>query len=170
MAEPRVDPDLVMDEVPMLAAFLDWQRATVFQKCEGLTGEQLKEASVPPSTLTPLGIVRHLAECERWWFRDVFAQQHELEEIYCTPERREADFEDLADADAEADLAVLRTEIELAREVTAGRSSTDLGEHTGRDGAPVQLRWVYLHMIEEYARHIGHLDLLRERIDGSTGD
>jgi hypothetical protein len=170
VAEPRVDPDYVMDEGPMLAAFLDWQRATVFQKCEGLTAERLKEPSVPPSSLTLLGIVRHLAEVERWWFRDVFGQQHDLDEIYCTPEEREADFHGLADADPEADLATLRTEIDLARQVVAGRATTDVGDHPGRDGAPVQLRWVYLHMIEEYARHIGHLDLLRERIDGSTGD
>jgi hypothetical protein len=170
MAEARVEPDYEMGEGAMLAAFLDWHRATVFEKCEGLTAEQMRTASVPPSGLTPLGIVRHLAENERWWFRDVFGQQHDLDEIFCTPEDREADFHGVADADPEADLATLRTEIERARAVTAGRHPDDLGDHPGKDGAPVTLRFVSIHMIAEYARHLGHLDLLRERIDGATGD
>ncbi|MET0802751.1 MAG: DinB family protein [Acidimicrobiales bacterium] len=167
MTEPRVDPAFDLHERAMLDAFLDWYRATVFQKCEGLRAGQLAERSAPPSILSLIGIVRHLAEVERWWFRMVFGGQPELGEIYCTDDNLEADLE-AVDADPDADLATLRAEIELARAATAGHDLDEFG-HDPR-GADMNLRWIYVHMIEEYARHVGHMDLLRERIDGATGD
>jgi len=169
VTEPRVDPAYDLDERGTLDAFLDRYRATVLRKCEGLTAEQLKERSAPPSTLSLLGIARHLAEVERWWFRRVFRGQTELEEIYGTAADPEADLHDLDGADPAADLATLRTEMALARAAVAGHGLDESGHHPRR-AAEVSLRWIYVHMIEEYARHVGHMDLLRERIDGATGD
>jgi Protein of unknown function (DUF664) len=149
-----------------LDAFLDYHRATLLWKCQGLTGEQLATPSVPTSTLTLLGLLRHLAEVERWWFRRGFGQQRDLGDVYCSEEYPDGDF-DLADpAKAEDDYATYLREVELARQCAAGAS---LDAEFGKK-QPLNLRWVYLHMIEEYARHNGHADLLREAIDGATGE
>jgi hypothetical protein len=109
-----------------------------------------------------------MVEVERWWFRTCFAGEP-LEDVYCTPDNQDADFDDVASADAEADLTTYRGEVVLARAACAGR---DLDEvcHDPRNGAAINLRWIYVHMIEEYARHNGHADLLREQIDGVTGE
>jgi hypothetical protein len=130
MTAPQVErPQVprVADERAMLEAWLDYHRATLLMKCAGLSDEQLKLRSAEPSTLSLLGLVRHLTDVERGWFRRGVGGQKgpEVEPIYYSDERPEGDIED---------------------------------------------RWIYLHMIEEYARHNGHADLLRERIDGATGD
>jgi uncharacterized damage-inducible protein DinB len=132
-------------------------------KCAGLTGEQLGLAPVPPSNLSLLGIVRHMADMERAWFRIRFRGE---------PLARLYDYEDAAftrvDASrAEADFAVFAEECDLARQAVAGASLDE--EFTGGRGRKLSLRWLYAHMIEEYARHNGHADLLRQRIDGATG-
>jgi len=138
-------------------------------KCAGLSAEQLKQRSVPPSRLSLLGLVRHMTEVERWWFR-MHAGQEDLDFPY-DPRAEGADFEDLESADAAANLAAYRDEIEAAKLAVAGKGLDDVvpsrGHHAGRDR---DIRWIYLHMIEEYARHNGHADLIRERIDGQTGD
>jgi uncharacterized damage-inducible protein DinB len=158
------------DERSMLEGWLDYHRQTLLHKCAGLTAEQLATASVEPSVLTLLGLVRHMAEVEGWWFRRQFAGQ-DLPDLYCPDTSPDGDFDDLDGADAETDFATFHTEVELARAATLGR---DLDEtfvqrrHTG--DRKMNLRWVYTHMIEEYARHNGHADLIRERIDGVTGD
>jgi hypothetical protein len=164
----RTDPPVVGDERTSLQSWLDFHRATLLFKCAGLTAEQLKQCSVPPSSLTLLGLVRHMAEVERWWFRTCFGGA-DLDDIYCTPDNPDGDFDDVQTADAEADFAIFNEECHLSNEATKGASLDDtfFQQRRGRD---MDLRWVYLHMIEEYARHNGHADLLRERIDGVTGD
>ena len=165
----RTDPPPIAGERESLDSWLDFHRATLLMKCQGLTGEQLARRAVPPSSLSLLGLVRHMAEVERAWFRRRFAGDAELDYLYCSDDYPDGDF-DLADAaSAEADLAALTRECELARAAAAGRSLDDTFVHQLR-GITMDLRWVYVHMIEEYARHNGHADLLREQIDGATGD
>lgn len=151
----------------MLDGWLDWHRMTLLSKCAGLTGEQLAERSVPPSTLSLLGLVRHLTYVERAWFRQRFLQE-EVGTLYSTPEDPDADLLDTDPARAEAEFAAYREEVDLVRAGVKGMSLDDTFT-TDRHGTR-SLRWIYLHMIEEYARHNGHADLLRERIDGVTGD
>jgi uncharacterized damage-inducible protein DinB len=136
-------------------------------KCTGLDAEQLKRRSAAPSTLTLHGLVRHMAEVEREWFRMHFAGQA-LPSLYSTDAWPNADFDDLASADPATDFATFVEEVRLARAVTVGRALDETFVHPRR-GITINLRWVYMHMIEEYARHNGHADLLRERIDGVTG-
>ena len=163
----RTDEPTVADERTMLQGWLDWHRQTLLFKCQGLTGEQLKRASVEPSNLTLLGLVRHMAEVERSWFRRRLGGE-DIDWIYCTDASEDGDFDDVADADPAADFATLRAEIEAADAAAAGRPLEFTFFHPRRQ-VDMSLRWVYLHMIEEYARHNGHADLLRERIDGATG-
>lgn len=157
----------VADERTMLEAWLDFHRQTLLMKCTGLSAEQLKQRSATPSTLTLHGLVRHMAEVERGWFRISFAGQP-LSALYSTAEQPDADFDDLESADPATDLATFTEEVRLARAVTLGRGLDDTFVHP-RQGLTINLRWVYVHMIEEYARHNGHADLLRERLDGMTG-
>ena len=159
--EPMTGP-----ERAMLQGWLDWHRQTLLTKCAGLTAEQLRTAAVPPSNLSLLGLVRHMTEVERSWFRTRAAGET-VGDVYCTEEQPDADFENVADADAEADLARYAEELKLADAAAAPLSLEH--EFELRSGKR-SLRWVYLHMIEEYARHNGHADLIRERIDGATGD
>ncbi|MGW2632528.1 DinB family protein [Streptomyces chattanoogensis] len=155
-------------EREMLQGWLDWHRDTLLTKCTGLTPEQLVEASAAPSTLTLLGLVRHLALVERTWFRQRFAGE-EIGDLYDLERNLDADFDDATAAGAETDFAVFRAEIEAADAAAEGRGLDETFHHE-RSGKTLNLRWVYVHMIEEYARHNGHADLLRERIDGATGD
>ncbi|MBV9292240.1 MAG: DinB family protein [Frankiales bacterium] len=166
----RTEPDRIADERTSLEQWLDFHRATLLMKCAGLTAEQLKMRSVPPSRLSLLGLVRHMVEVERWWFGMHAAQQADLRFPY-DPDSVGLDFEELDDADAEANLDDFRRECEASRVAAAGKSLDDVvpsrGDHPERTR---DIRWIYVHMIEEYARHNGHADLLRECIDGVTGD
>ncbi|OKH98576.1 Mini-circle protein [Streptomyces sp. CB02923] len=164
--ERRAEP-YVADERVMLQGWLDWHRDTLLAKCAGLTPDQLVRASAEPSNLTLLGLVRHMTEVERAWFRTRVAGQ-KIGPRYFTEEQPDADFEALDTAGAEEALAVLRAECEAADQAVAHRGLDDTFPMT--DGRIISLRWVYIHMIEEYARHNGHADLLRERIDGATGE
>ncbi len=163
----RGDVPYVADERTMLDGWLDYHRQTLLSKCAGLTAEQLKLRNVEPSTLSLLGLVRHMAEVERWWFRRRFAGEG-IGHLYCSTESPDGDFDDLETADAEADFATFAAEVEQARKVVAGRSLDEVFPHPRRK-AEMSLRWIFTHMIEEYARHNGHADLIRERIDGVTG-
>jgi uncharacterized damage-inducible protein DinB len=165
--ERRSEP-FVADERAMLQGWLDWHRDTLLFKCAGLTAEQLKRASAEPSNLTLLGLVRHMAEVERAWFRRRVAGA-ELEAIFGGPDNLDGDFDDVAGADAEADFATYRAEVAACDAVVADRSLEETFIHP-RSKDEISIRWVYVHMIEEYARHNGHADLIRERIDGVTGD
>jgi uncharacterized damage-inducible protein DinB len=163
----RVDDDLVAaPEREALEAWLRWHRATLLLKCQGLTGEQLCERSVAPSTLSLLGLVRHMAYVERTWFR-IRLGQEDLELLFQRDDKPDADFDEADPGLAEADFGTFRAECDLADEAARGHSLDETFELRGQT---LDLRWVYIHMIEEYARHNGHADLLRERIDGVTGD
>jgi hypothetical protein len=166
-AADRTEPPRIADEQTMLRTFLDYHRQTLLVKCSGLTGDQLRTAAVEPSSLTLLGLVRHMTEVERWWFR-IRGGGQQLDQIYCSDASPDGDFDDVAAADPAADLAAYERECAAADEAMAGRSLDDTFVHP-RAGE-TSLRWVYVHMIEEYARHNGHADLLRERIDGATGE
>ena len=148
----------------MLQAFLDWQRATLLYKCAGLTGEQLAGRTVPPSGLSLLGLVRHMTKVERTWVRQRFAGEP-VEHPFGGDQA--ADFERVDPARAAADYARLTEEINHADAAAANASLDDTFMHNGE---VMSLRLIYLHMIEEYARHLGHADLLREQIDGATGE
>jgi hypothetical protein len=163
----RAKEPYVADERTMLEGWLDFHRETLLLKCTGLTAEQLKTASVEPSKLTLLGLVRHMAEVERWWFRRQAAGL-DLPDLYCSEESPDGDFDDLETADAEADFAIYLAECDLARAAVADLP-LDKTFTNPRRTAELSVRWVYVHMIEEYARHNGHADLIRERIDGVTG-
>ncbi|MFC8762771.1 MULTISPECIES: DinB family protein [Streptomyces] len=166
---PRVDPSTTSGEREALEQWLDFHRATLARKCEGLDDAQLRTLSAAPSDLNLLGLVRHMAEVERGWFRRVLAGE-ETRWIYSTDEDRDRDIHTTEDDTYEEAYATWQAEIAHAREVAAGRGLDELGAGEHRSGRTFNLRWIYLHMIEEYARHNGHADLIRERIDGATGD
>ncbi|MGH3384304.1 MAG: DinB family protein [Nocardioidaceae bacterium] len=165
----RTPPPKAADERATLEGFLDFHRSTLLAKCEGLGEAALKQQSIEPSTLTLLGLVRHLAECERWWFRRVLAGD-ELDDIFCTEEFPDGDFDLIADADAFADLQTFHDEVAASKETTARYDLDSIAVRKSRSGADFNLRWIYLHMFEEYARHNGHADIIREQIDGVTGE
>ena len=161
-------PPLNTDERTTLESWLDFHRATLAIKCEGLDDEQAAAASVSPSGLTLTGLVQHMAEVERNWFRRVFTgeQAPPIYDPQADPSGPDGGFDLAEGATLGGALETWRAEIARAREQCAGRALTDTGRFMGQD---VNLRWIYVHMIEEYARHNGHADLLRERIDGATG-
>ena len=162
------DPAFVAAERRALEQWLDYHRDTLQAKCAGLTAGQLTRRAVAPSNLSLLGLVRHLADAERGWFRQCAAGE-DVPDLYWTEADQGADFNDIEAADAEADLGTYRREIVAARQAVAGKGLDDVVPF--RWGGPDRdIRWIYLHMIEEYARHNGHADLMRESIDGQTGD
>jgi len=164
----RAEPNEPAQERAALQSWLDYHRATLLYKCQGLTGEQLARRTAEPSTLSLLGLVRHMTDVERAWFRRRLAGQAGLESLYWSEENPDGDF-DLADpAAAESAFEAFTAECALADDAAAGRSLDDT--FVSSDGNTLDLRWIYLHMIEEYARHNGHADILRERLDGVTGD
>jgi uncharacterized damage-inducible protein DinB len=167
--DPRESLDEGRGENSILAAYLDRYRLTLEMKCDGLDADQMAQRSVPPSTMSLLGLLRHMARVEHHWFRRALQGQGDLPRLYRTDEDRDLDFNG-----AVADDAVVtdaweswRREVAHAREYLAGAG--DLGATLEYDGDQVEIRDIIVHMIEEYARHCGHADLLRERIDGRTG-
>jgi len=159
---------MVAGERETLAGWLDFYRATLAQKCAGLADAQLRTVAVPPSSLTLLGLVQHMAEVERNWFRRILADEH-APPIYSAGKNadgHDGGF-DITDGSSYADAEKTWTqEVEQARANCAGRALDDTCPFAGGE---VTLRWIYVHMISEYARHCGHADLIRERIDGTTG-
>jgi hypothetical protein len=163
----RTDPPFIADERASLEQWLDYHRSTLLKKCAGLDEQQLKQRAVPPSRLSLLGLVRHMTEVERWWFR-MYAAGEELEFPY-DPDGIGLDIEDIERADAAADLDAFIAECAASRAAVAARPLDDVVPK--RENRPERdIRWIYVHMIEEYARHNGHADLLREMIDGQTGE
>jgi uncharacterized damage-inducible protein DinB len=157
----RYEGPLPDGERATLQEFLDWQRATLLFKCAGLTGEQLAERTVPPSNMSLLGLIRHLTRVERSWFRQRFAGDP-VEEAYDRDLAWETD-----PTRAAADYARFTEEIKLA---DAAAANSPLATTFTLQGDTLSLRFIYVHMIDHYARHNGHADLLRERIDGATGE
>jgi uncharacterized damage-inducible protein DinB len=167
--DPRNTGETPRGEKAVLAEYLDHFRTTFEMKCEGLDAEQLARRSVPPSSMSLLGLVRHLASVEFHWFRRFIEGRMDLDRPFKSPEDRDLDFNG-----AVADEAVIteawdawHAEVRHAREVY--ERYDDLGVLVGPAGDESELREIVVHMIEEYARHCGHADLLRERVDGRTG-
>lgn len=163
---PDYDPAATADERTTLLHFLDEHRRSFEQVCDGLTPEQLARRSVEPSDMSLLGLLRHLAGVEHGWFRTVL-QGDDSPRPFTSADDSDADFRAArADPDQVAEAwAEWRRQIEAANRFV--RNAPDL-EITGTERwrGPISLRWVLIHMIEEYAQHNGHADLLRERIDG----
>ena len=173
--DPREHGPTLGDEKTTLVEALRCQRLTLEMKCEGLDAEQMARRSVEPSTMSLLGIVRHLAEGERSTFRNLMAGE-DAPRLYTSPDNRDGDFDGaVADPDVVAEAwATWRAEVEFGQQFVAGAPSLDMtgndanNEH-GSGGGQMSLREALVGMIEEYARHMGHVDLLRERIDGRLG-
>jgi uncharacterized damage-inducible protein DinB len=163
----RQNTPFVAGERPMLEDWLDFHRQTLLAKCSGLTADQLRQRAVPPSSLSLLGLVRHMAEVERGWFRRRIAGE-DVGFLYSSEADPDGEFDHVDTANAEQDYATYLREVALARQAAAGRDLDETFFHAHRN-AEMSVRWVYVHMIEEYARHNGHADLLRERIDRATG-
>jgi uncharacterized damage-inducible protein DinB len=160
----RVDPPYEADERTMLIAWLEYHRATLGMKCHGLTDEQLRTRAIPPSSLSLLGLVRHMAEVENNWFR-FWLGGDGPNARYDGDEDFEVEGADVAEA-----FDYWRSECANANQVLDTFDSLDAVGAGQELGAGISVRWTLAHMIEEYARHNGHADFLREQIDGTTGD
>ncbi|MGO1978249.1 DinB family protein [Brachybacterium tyrofermentans] len=166
--DTRVDPPPMAGERESLDRWVEFYRETLLRKIDGLDAEQLSRRSVPPSVLSPIGIVRHLTDVEAYWLREVLLDD-EQPDPHCTDDNPDGDFDDVDPATALADVEAYCAELVATRAAQASWSDLD-GPVLGlRHGEQVNLRWILTHLIEEYARHLGHLDLLREAIDGGTG-
>ncbi|NSC25168.1 DinB family protein [Streptomyces albus subsp. chlorinus] len=165
--DPRTGPPRLGSERDTLRAFLDYHRATLAMKCEGLTDEELRQRSMPPSTLSLLGLVRHMAEVERAWFRRVF-EDHDAPMVWSDTTDFQAAYDASASTRAEA-FAAWEAEVENSRRVERAAASLDLAGLQPRWGEEVSLRMVMVHVLLEYGRHNGHADFLREGVDGTVG-
>ncbi|MEV7096792.1 DinB family protein [Amycolatopsis sp. NPDC051045] len=168
MTTERPAPPLTGGEREMLRTFLDFHRATLAMKCDGLSDEDLRRAASPPSTLSLLALVRHMAEVERTWFRRVI----NAEDVPMVWSAVANDFQaayDTSSATRSEAFEAWQAEVEQSRKIEEAAESLDVTGHQPRWGEDVSLRLVMLHMIHEYARHNGHADFLREAIDGVTG-
>lgn len=166
--EFRVDPPKVATERELLQGFLDFHRGTLLWKTSGLTGEQLVETRLEPSTMTLLGLIRHVCEVERYWFQCCLdGRPLDILKTW-SQEYPDGDFDLVDPAHAEADLADYRETIKLSDEIVAGHSLDDVFKRPKME-PDHSVRYLYFHMIQEYARHNGHADFLREAIDGTVG-
>jgi uncharacterized damage-inducible protein DinB len=165
----RIEPNMSADERVMLDQWLDYHRATLLMKCAGLSDEQLRTASCPPSNLTLLGLVRHLTDVERGWFLRGAGRQslQQVPPLYYSDDDPEGDIEQLASASTQD---VFDTYNQAISNIRVAVADVGLDQTFDNGGKPCSVRYVYTHMIEEYARHNGHADLIREAIDGATGD
>ncbi|MEV4945561.1 DinB family protein [Streptomyces sp. NPDC053755] len=164
--DKRVHPSKAAGDRASLTSFLDYQRATLAMKCEGLTGEQLKRKAVPTSGLSLLGLVRHAAGVERGWFRLVLKGE-DVTALWPGTDGESAEFQ-VDGADVDEAFAYWREACEASR--AAAEAFDSLDDTVDFRGEAISLRYVLTHMIEEYARHNGHADLLREAIDGEVGE
>jgi uncharacterized damage-inducible protein DinB len=173
-AEPADDPRTYGNpegEKATLREYLDNYRLTLEMKCSGLSAEQLARRSVPPSTMSLLGLIRHMAEVENQWFQRVLQARADQPRLYSREDDKDADFNDaVADpAIVEEAFAAWKREIVAADEWFDALDENDLGRHVPLGEDTASIRDILVHMVEEYARHAGHADLLRECIDGRTG-
>ena len=156
MTDPRREPAPDLDERELLTGWLDYYRATALHKCAGLSAEQLVTRSCPPSPMSLIGLIRHLTEMERVYAHRLAEPDTPL--LYCTDDSPDGDFDDIDTTDVQADLDTFAEHCERSREIMAALP------------LDARLRWHQLYLTKEYARHLGHADLLRERIDGATGE
>ena len=167
MTTVRPEPPLIADEREMLRGFLDYHRSTLAMKCDGLTDDQLRLHSMPPSTLTLLGLVRHMAEVERTWFRRAIAGE-EIPLVWSDDFDFQAAYDASGSTRSEA-FAAWEAEVARSRRIEMEAESLDVLGYQPRWQREVSLRFVMLHLIHEYARHNGHADFLREGVDGVVG-
>ncbi|MFL4473490.1 DinB family protein [Paeniglutamicibacter sp. MACA_103] len=168
-ADPRTDPPPCGSERETLMGFLDYQRRTLALKCAGLGAAALGTRAVPPSGLSLLGLVRHLSDVERFWVRSALAGDP-APPLYWRGDGDDTDF-DFPEPDAALvaeSMAAWRDEIAFS-DAALGYASLERAVAAGHHGT-VSVRWILTHLIEEYSRHNGHADLLRERIDGQVGE
>ena len=169
------EPQHLSVELSTLNEFLDHYRSVLIAKASGISDEQSKSHAVEPSNLSILGLLRHMAEVERHWFRRILKNESELPDFYVLGDvaigTADGDFEFPDTATLSEGVEVLQRAIAESKSATAGKTPTDMSLATRpKTGNQVSLRWIMIHMIEEYARHCGHADFLRERIDGRKGD
>jgi len=163
----RPDPPTSGAEKEMLTGFLDFHRATLLWKCTGVSDADLRRSTVPSGTCL-LGLVKHLAFVEQWWFRVAFGGDEPTAPPPWTDDDPDADFRVEPDETTEQILDLYRLMCEQSREVVAAASLDDQAAIEGHGHR--SLRWILLHMVEETARHNGHADIIREQIDGATGE
>jgi len=166
-APPRQSQPCVGDERSQLESWLTFYRETLLVKCDGLDLEQLSRRPFPTSKLSLLGLVRHMTFVEQVWFERIFAGV-DMPRYYKSEPASDDDFDELDSAGLDEVLANYDAAIATSKALAQGHELDELTAKPWR-GREVDLRWIYLHMIEEYARHCGHADLLRELIDGATG-
>ena len=157
----------VAGEREALVAYLEYYRATVEMKCRGLSAEQARRRSMPPSTMSLHGVVRHLASVERWWFQQNF-ERRDVPFLFFAEGQPDLDFDLPSDAEWGADLETWRSECDVSRDIVAAHELDDTARPLDWY-EDIDLRWLVLRMITEYAQHCGHVDLLREGVDGRTG-
>ncbi|MEU1805662.1 DinB family protein [Streptomyces sp. NPDC019937] len=167
MPAERPVPPLIAGERETLRGFLDFHRATLAMKCDGLSDEELRQQSMPPSTLSLLGLVRHMAEVERTWFR-IVVNREDAPLVWSDRRDYQVAYDATTATRTEAFDAWQR-EVEHARRIEREAASLDAVVHSERWGKDVTLRLVMTHVLLEYARHNGHADLLREGVDGTVG-
>ena len=163
----RPDPPMVGSERESLRGWLDFHRATLAWKCEGLDDERLRLQSMPPSTLSLLGLVRHMAEVERHWFRRIIADET-IRHVWTD----EWDFQaayDASESTREEAFGAWQSEVDAARAIERDVDSLDHEFRVESWDCNASLRAILMHLIHDYARHNGHADLLREGIDGTVG-
>jgi uncharacterized damage-inducible protein DinB len=165
----RPEPLLTGDERAQLVSWLAHYRATLLRKCAGLSVEELSRRPVPTSSMSLLGMLRHMTFVEQVWF-DVRFAGNDVVLHYKRDDDPDADFNELSSATLEEVVANFRSACERTDELVRGHDLEELVKAPGGRRDPVDLRWIYLHMIEEYARHCGHADIFRELIDGTVGD
>ncbi|MBR7827396.1 DinB family protein [Actinospica sp. MGRD01-02] len=173
MEETRTRTEVPLDTVDertLFDGFLDFHRDTLDWKASRLADDQLRAHAVPASNLTLLGMLRHMAEVERFWFREVWAGEKFERGMYDRTDDRDEEWNDLDSDTGPAAYARWRAEVERARAVVAGTPDLDAVFTRGDTGERVSARWILIHMVEEYARHNGHADLLRESLDGEVGE
>jgi len=169
------EPQQITNELTMLNDFLDHYRSVLLAKANGLTDEQARKCAVEPSNLSILGLLRHMAEVERHWFRRMFLNEADLPDFFAVEGvaigTADSDFEFPENAALSEAVETLQRAIVESRQAIVGKTAEDVsGAVRPKTGSVVPLRWILIHMIEEYARHCGHADFLRERLDGKKGD
>jgi len=167
--DARTDGPMIGSERAVLDHWLDLYRDTVLLKVAGLDSEQLARRACAPSSMSLIGVVRHLTEVEAYWLRVVLLDEQDVPDYYCTTTSRDGDFGDIDPATAAADVAAYQAEVVTTRANTTAWTDLSVPVRGLRKGKQVNLRWILTHLIEEYARHLGHMDLLREAVDGRTG-
>jgi uncharacterized damage-inducible protein DinB len=165
--DSRSEPPPCGDELAVLSGFLNFLREAIVIKATGLDDDDLRHP-MTPSGVSLLGIVKHLAYVERWWFAHIFSGLDVA--VPFTKDDPDADWRIEPDDRTEIILDLYQTEIDRARAVVAASRADDLSAKAGHHGGPYSLRWIMTHMIEETGRHAGHADILREQIDGAVGE